>query len=246
MFRKISLVLAIILLYINFLALTSCAAAPSYSLIELQEILNECEERKSNCHTMAEAARALGYPEENAIIVIAKAEWQRAEEERIYHQNLYDKLVEEERLRVWKAKEKEYPVACFIWKYFRDLGYNEYVVAGLLGNMMAEAGGQTLEIQYKIYSLNKKYYGICQWSMVYYKSIKNASLKEQCEFLANNIEEEFNMFAYTYKKEFTYEDFLNLEDAEEAALVFATVYERCSSVSYNQRQANALVAYDYF
>lgn len=235
MFRKISLVLAIVFLYINFLTLSSCASAPSYSLIELQEILDECEERKNNCHKMAEAARALGYPEESLIITTAKTEWQRAEEERIYHKELYDKEVEQEKIRVWKEKEKEYPNACFIWKYFRDLGYSEYVVAGIMGNMMAEAGGQTLEIQYKIYSFDKKYYGICQWSMEYYKDVKNASLKEQCEYLANNIEEEFKIFGYKYKKDFTYEEFLNMRDAESAALAFAKVYERCGSLSHFQR-----------
>ena len=40
----------------------------------------------------------------------------------------------------------EYPEAYKIWHYLKKLGYNDYVCAGIMGNIMAECGGQTLNI----------------------------------------------------------------------------------------------------
>ena len=44
----------------------------------------------------------------------------------------------------WIEKSEEYESAAFIWKYFEDKGYSDYAIAGILGNIMAEVGGQTL------------------------------------------------------------------------------------------------------
>lgn len=245
MLKKISLLMALVLL-LSVILITHSCAQPNYSKNELEEIMLNCQIKKDNAHAMAEAARGLGYSNDHSIIITAKVEWTTAEEEYQYHKNLYEKLLQEEKMNEWRKKEKEYPTACYIWKYFKDLNYNNYVIAGILGNMMAETGGQTLDIQYKIYSSNKKYYGICQWNVEYYKEVKNASLKEQCEFLCNNIEYEINTFGYKYQENFKFEDFLSLEDAEQAALAFAKSYERCEASSHAQRAQNALVAYEYF
>ena len=48
----------------------------------------------------------------------------------------------------WIEKSEEYESATFIWRYFKDKGYSDYAIAGILGNIMAEVGGQTLYIQY--------------------------------------------------------------------------------------------------
>ena len=37
-----------------------------------------------------------------------------------------------------------------------------------------------------------------------------------------------------------------LTDIEEIALAFAKVYERCGSGSYDVRQSNALIAFEFF
>ena len=82
--------------------------------------------------------------------------------------------------------------------------------------------------------------------MTYYKDIKNGSLEEQCNFLNSNIKSEFDSFGYKYKKEFKFEDFLLLDNEQDAALAFALAYERCNSESHYQRQINATAALEYF
>ena len=141
-------------------------------------------------------------------------------------------------------RESEYPVAAEIWWTLKSYGYNDYVCAGILGNIMVEAGGQTLTIQPTIQT--SKYYGICQWSKKYYPSIWGASLEEQCEYLHNTMEQQFKVFGKLYKKGFTFADFLNLTDEQDAALAFAKCYERCASEGYQRRQNCATKAYEFF
>lgn len=138
----------------------------------------------------------------------------------------------------------EYPNADYIWNYLKELKYNDYVCAGILGNIMVEVGGNTLEIDETLE--NNYYYGICQWSKYYYPEAINLSLEEQCEYLKETIEYELNIFGNIYKKEFGYEEFLNIDNSRDAALAFAKVYERCYKGSYYARQNCAEAAYDYF
>ena len=201
------------------------------------------ENKKENAHKMAEAARALGYGDLHQIIEIAKQEWVMADEN---VQNLNKTLEELKRTQneTKNKQEAEYPTATYIWYFLNDYGYNDYVKAGVLGNMMAEAGGQTLNIQVDAYSPG--YYGICQWSLYYNPTLENASLETQVRYLISSMEYEFNTFGKNYKKGFKYSDFLKLDDEKDAALAFAKSYERCTSASYNQRKKNAEKAYKYF
>lgn len=142
----------------------------------------------------------------------------------------------------WIEKSEEYESATFIWRYFKDKGYSDYAIAGILGNIMAEVGGQTLYIQYWLSS--SSYYGMCQWSRQYYPEAIDLNLEEQCDFLFNTIENEFDVFGYIVG--LSYEDFIQIENEQTAALAFAKVYERCGSGSYSVRQSNATEAYNYF
>ena len=80
-----------------------------------------------------------------------------------------------------------YDQARQVWNYLRDLGLNQYVCAGIIGNIMAEVGGQTLDIsRWPIYSQNG-YYGICQWSSGRKERLLNdfgTTLKDQIRFLS--------------------------------------------------------------
>ena len=144
-------------------------------------------------------------------------------------------------------KYNEYPVATEIWYYLRyTLGYSEVVCAGILGNIMTEAGGQTLDIQVNAINAGAGHYGICQWSTYYYPEVYGASLDNQLIYLANTIEYQINTFGNAYCYGFNYQDFLQVNSAEEAALSFALTYERCGGNSYVIRQTNALYAYNYF
>lgn len=160
-------------------------------------------------------------------------------EEEISEAEIFEENQEELK---WIEKSEEYESATFIWKYFKDKGYSDYAIAGILGNIMAEVGGQTLYIQYWLSS--SSYYGMCQWSRQYYPEAIGLSLEEQCDFLFNTIENEFDVFGYIVG--LSYEDFIQIENEQTAALAFAKVYERCGSGSYSVRQSNATEAYNYF
>ena len=159
--------------------------------------------------------------------------------------------IEAEEARIeamWNEKSGEYPVATQVWRYMKeDLGWNDYVCAGVMGNMMAEVGGQTLNLQPYLYGHSgANYYGLCQWSSRYYPSIQGADVDAQLDFLASTVKKELDTYGYLFRSGLDYEAFCNLTDAEDAAMEFAKAYERCGSGSYGVRQRNAINAYKYF
>lgn len=159
--------------------------------------------------------------------------------------------IEAEEARIeamWNEKSGEYPVATQVWRYMKEeLGWNDYVCAGVMGNMMAEVGGQTLNLQPYLYGHSgANYYGLCQWSSRYYPSIQGADVDAQLDFLASTVKKELDTYGYLFRSGLDYEAFCNLTDAEDAAMAFAKAYERCGSGSYEVRQRNAINAYNYF
>lgn len=194
-------------------------------LTEYQCDEEELATRQDLSHQMAECARALGYPEDCEIIQTAKMEWQSAQDER---------QLNTEAIEFWTKRYEEYPYATYIWLYCTEiLGCNNYVAAGILGNIMAEVGGGTLNIRYWLYGIdNEHYYGMCQWYDKYCFGIQGTDLIYQCQYLGETIKTEIDNYGYMYSYGYTYDDFLNLQSAEQAALMFAASYERCGSTYY--------------
>ena len=129
-----------------------------------------------------------------------------------------------------------YPNASKVWSFLKEQGYNDYVCAGIMGNLMAEVGGQTLNLDPY---LGSYYYGICQWGGGRKSRLLNnygSSLDAQLEFLAVELPEVIS----------TDSSFYSMQNEQQAALYFAQYYERCSSSTYSIRQQNATVAYNYF
>ena len=126
----------------------------------------------------------------------------------------------------------------------RDAEFNEIICAGIIGNMMAEVGGQTLALQPYLYAGN--YYGLCMWYLPYASLRGGEDIYTQLQYLIKTMPSEFNNFGYKYYKGFNYNAFLKITDAGTAAKAFAICYERCSSKSYNIRVKNAYTAYNYF
>lgn len=149
----------------------------------------------------------------------------------------------QDKIKKW---EEEHYYATKVWEHLRQRGFSQEVTCAIIGNMMIETSGGSLDLNPDIYSPSGNYYGLCQWSKKYYPEAHGLSFKQQLEFLLNSIEWEINTFGKCYKEGFKYEDFLNMTDPAEAALAFAKSYERCSSVSYEMRQEAALKAYNYF
>lgn len=209
---------------------------------KIGDLITELEKRKENAAALAESARALGYSEEHQLITLAQSEWRNADELLSTYITKYEEL----KPSVWDNRMEEYPAATTIWLYMKELGWNDYVCAGIIGNMMTEAGGQTLAIQPEVYSPGNSFYGICQWSKIYFPEIQGADLLAQCDYLRDTIEYQMEVFGKLYEKDFTFEKFLELTNERDVALAFAETYERCGEGTYTIRQNNATTAYRYF
>ena len=133
----------------------------------------------------------------------------------------------------------KYSQATQVWNGLKALGLNDYVCAGIMGNIMAEVGGQTLDISRWSQYSQKTYYGICQWAGGRKQRLLNdfgTTLEAQIQFLG------VELFEVIPKGN----SFYNMQDEKEAALYFAKYYERCGSGSYGVRQTNATKALQYF
>ena len=220
----------------------------NYTKDDLINLINETQSIKDNAHTMATSARALGWEDNDKLIKNLQKKWRNADEQQKEYQILLEKIVADELAitqreeEKWLVKATEYPSATKIWRYMKSLGWNDYVCAGIMGNLMAEVGGQTLNINYT--SSSNGYYGMCQWNKGY-SQIWGANLEEQCDFLRDTIKYQFDTYGFNYQKGFNFNSFLNMNDAQQAALAFAKSYERCAPGSYNISQQNALKAYNY-
>lgn len=212
------------------------------SIKEAGELRETAAGRLEAAEGLLKSAEELGSAQDDPIIVYAQAEIKQCKEAVEY----YDNLIQELDIAYWLSKEEEYPIATKIWRYMKNLGWNDYVCAGIMGNIMTECGGQTLDIKYWIYDSTGHYYGICQWYDKYFPSVQGANLPTQLNFLRDTIESQMNDWGNSYKRGFNYEKFLQLTDAGDAALAFAKCYERCNSKHYAVRKDNALVAYKYF
>lgn len=212
----------------------------TYSVDDLQLLMDECTNNQAYAHNIAQAARELGWPEDSDAIQCAKTVWENNQKAF----EVYYKRYKEIEAARWEEKRKEFPAATEVWLYMKALGWNDYVCAGIMGNLMAETGGQTLNLNPNLYYKNS-YYGICQWNDAY-KEIWDANLETQCHFLRDTIEYEINTYGYKYKTGFKYTDFLNMSNSKECALAFAESYERCNPKYFAIRLMCAEKAYDYF
>ena len=140
-------------------------------------------------------------------------------------------------------------VAGEVWTYLKGYGYSDSVAAGIIGNMMRECGGDTLDLDWDIvgHYNGDEFYGLCQWCLKYTPSgFKNSSVKKQCEYLHQTIESEFAYYGGNYNG-ITYSEFLRA-DTRTAAIAFERVYERCGDYANedSRRANNAEAAYNKF
>lgn len=218
--------------------ISSVCCTVKFTFNQLDKMIATETAKREAAHSMAESARALGYKEDSTIIQTAKEEWHEANDKIIQYNEMYNRLLVKK-----NAQMNEYPTATYVWYYLDNLGYNDYVKAGILGNFMTETGGQTLNIVWDISS--NGYYGMAQWNKGH-KYVWGKNLEGQCKYLADSMTYELNTYGFCYKKGFNFEKFKALTDERAAALAFATCYERCGSASYSVRQRNATIAYNYF
>jgi hypothetical protein len=215
-----------------------------YNLQELQNLILVQKDRQLKAHNLAQNARMLNWPENSKPVKFAKIEWHNSQLKIDFYQNEYDKKYESSEEKKWAEKEGEYYIATKTWRYMKSLGWNDYVCAGIMGNLMTETGGQTLYI--KPNASGNGYYGICQWNSAYKNDVWGADLQGQLNYLGKSIKYQIDTYGYAYRPNFNFNSFLELNNEKDAALAFAKCYERCGSGSYNVRQNNATFAYNYF
>ena len=136
-----------------------------------------------------------------------------------------------------------------VWTYLKSYGYSDSVAAGIIGNMMRECGGDTLNLDWNIvgHYNGDEFYGLCQWCLRYTPTgFKGSNVKEQCEYLQKTIKSEFANYGGNYNG-ITYNEFLK-SNTRTAAIAFERVYERCGDYSFedSRRADNAEKAYNRF
>lgn len=125
----------------------------------------------------------------------------------------------------------EHKTAGQVYEYLNKKGFSDTVIAGILGNMMAECGGQTLDLRWNIYGGGGSYYGLCQWSLYYNPSVNGRSITGQLDYLMSNIESNMRYFGGSYSY------FRSIKDAGEAARYFGNYYERGAGANVRARNA---------
>ena len=153
----------------------------------------------------------------------------------------------------WQKCLEEYPMASEVWLAMKSYGWSDAACAGLMGNFMREVGGaeekingkwvDTLHIDPYQYGIGQKYYGLCQWSFLYYPDIfptklgYTPSVIEQLEYLRETLA--------TRNYGFNEEYLCTATDYKEVAKIFFEKYERAND-DVTRRERNAEKAYNYF
>ena len=239
--KFISLIIIILILITNVNAIelttNTVELKESNNYWELVNLIDEYTANREKARADAQDARKAGATEDSVVILNAKSQWNFYNSIIKYYQAQLDKVNEE-------LDKVEYKNATLIWEYMKYLGWNDYVCAGILGNMMAEVGGGTLDLPYN--TKGNGYCGLCQWNKTYAPTVWDKDLRGQMDFLRQDIVLQLDTYGFCYSYEFNFEKFLQLENEQQVAMAFATCYERCAVNHRYVRQQYATIAYKYF
>lgn len=144
--------------------------------------------------------------------------------------------------------QDEYPEATYIWNVLQSWGWSPEACAGIIGNMMAEVGGGTLDFS-NWDSNGGSGYGLIQWLNSRRTGIKNRygdypTIDEQLIYMRDELfgtngvdqqvtEGQLNKILYS-------------GTPEECAYAFACYFERCGEGHRWIRRSYARAAYEYF
>ena len=130
-------------------------------------------------------------------------------------------------------------VASQVWTRLKSYGYSDSVAAGIIGNMMRECGGDTLDLDWDIvgHYNGDEFYGLCQWCLSYTPpGFKGSTVIAQCDYLKQTIQSAFANYGGNYGG-ITYIEFLQSDTRT-----------RCGDYASedNRRANNAERAYNHF
>ena len=150
-----------------------------------------------------------------------------------------------------KLPTGEYPEAQLIWDTMISWGWTAETCAGIIGNMMAEIGGGTLNLS-NWNSNGGCGYGLIQWTSNRRSILKSRygsypTIEQQLIFMRDEL------FGINNTRQQVSSSVLDKimnangnETPESIAFCFASNYERCASRYRAKRQGYARIAYEYF
>ena len=189
---------------------------PTNDLTKMKEYIEICDEHKLVASAHAEQAREMKITNETEYIKYCSDEWWNAHNTKILYQN---KVI----------KFETYYNSSLVWYTMKDFGWSDDICAGILGNMMRECGGDSLNIN--PYTQNS-HYGLCQWSRRYHPDAWGKDITGQLQYLQSTLDLDI---------------FKNCNSPEEVAEVFCWKYERpAPDDPVHKRRNNARIAYNYF
>lgn len=217
---------------------------------EITSLIDECLDRQETAHTIAECVRALGCQDDHPIIKWASKEWWIAQ----YCIEEYKKWIPsadvaensavmetDEIVHVFTndAQWEEHPVAAEVYEYLRGtMGLSAEVASGIIGGMMQECGGCTLDLQWDLTASG--YRGLHMWSLRYCPEIATADLQGQLDYLNQTLEKNIKFFGGNY-------DYMcSLTDPGTVCAYMYTWYGRGYGSATQSRIDCAYQAYKYF
>lgn len=133
-----------------------------------------------------------------------------------------------------------------VWKALKAQGFSDCAAAGILGNMMREVGGDTLNLDWD--NNTGCGFGLCQWTSgrrtAILKKYGAPTILEQVRFLTDELKGTNGIRRQVSESQ--YLQIKNAQTPEAAALAFAKYFERCSSKGYYKRERNARKVYDSY
>lgn len=190
---------------------------------------------------------ATTWEEYNAIAPLIDEEVARVRDINKAYSVDYDLFVQAEWDAKWEAKMEEYPVATTAWLYMKSLGWSDTVCAGIMGNLMAETGGGTLNLDWD--SNGSSGYGLIQWIGSRRSAIKNRygefpTTEQQIQFVYDELYGENGASRQVTSSQL--KAIMEADSPEECAYAFACYYERCAAQHRPIRRGYARHAYEYF
>lgn len=208
---------------------------------QLQQDVEQLEEQKAQLEQEAEESKKrIEELEKEKSELLAKRKQQQATLIKLSNNTTISK--------VSTLPEGEYPEARLIWNTIKSWGYSDNVVAGIIGNMMAEVGGGTLA-GLSNWHTDGCGYGLIQWTSGRQRLLKQLygarpNIEQQLQFIKNELTGQNGVNRQVTEAQ--YNELLNASSPEAAAMTFARYYERCGSSYRAKRQSFARTAYSYF
>ena len=104
------LLCTIIAVVVNSAMIVSGSQANEYTEEELVQLIADAQFIKDNAHIMAESARALGWTDDDDLIIELKEKWHLADKDEVKYQELLNKVVElENKFNEFSSKPVEVP-----------------------------------------------------------------------------------------------------------------------------------------